>query len=439
MQDVQNVQKKMRVVVLACAWVCVGTIAWGQPPADCKPNSLNIPGAPYPCIYPDNRVMFRVAAPEAQKVRVRLGQGFDMSKGPDGLWYVTTTQQVVGFHYCTLSIDGAVVADPTTRSFFGSGFYNSGIEVAEPDGDFYALKDVPRGQVRQRWYFSKVTGGWRRAYVYTPPDYDTNPKAKYPVLYLLHGWGEDEQGWHVQGHVDVIVDNLIAEKKAKPMIIVMDNLYAVKPGESPALCVGWPDTATGIGTARRLGTDRRRPCRRDAVVLRRGACDLAGRADADRLGERGGQPHVVPPHRGRMGRDADEELRRRQGRGDRGRLEARVSEQEHPYALLHVHRRIGVDNKIADESRCLKPARARGEICRTHSRNSGASADRVPIRCNRLRSKSSEWYESHPKLHPDPISFAYDYCVAAVTSVTRTSKCDLAIGLTDVKFSTSHQ
>ena len=137
----------MRVAVLACAWVSVGTSAWGQPPADCKPNSLNIPGAPYPCIYPDNRVIFRVVAPDAQKVRVRLGQGFDMSKGPDGLWYVTTTPQVVGFHYYTLSIDGAVVADPATRTFFGSGFYNSGIEVAEPDGDFYALKDVPRGQV----------------------------------------------------------------------------------------------------------------------------------------------------------------------------------------------------------------------------------------------------------------------------------------------------
>ena len=99
-----------------------------------------------------------------------------MSKGPDGLWYVTTTPQVVGFHYYTLSIDGAVVADPATRTFFGSGFYNSGIEVAEPDGDFSALKNVPRGQVAQRWYFSKVTGAWRRAYVYTPPDYDTIPK-----------------------------------------------------------------------------------------------------------------------------------------------------------------------------------------------------------------------------------------------------------------------
>lgn len=224
------------IAVLACVCVFADSSAREQPPADCTPNPLNIPGAPYPCIYPDNRVMFRVAAPDAGKVRVRLGQGFDMSKGPDGLWYATTTPQVVGFHYYTISIDGAVVADPATRTFFGSGFYNSAIEVPEPEGgDYYSLKDVPRGEVRQRWYFSKVTGQWRRAYVYTPPDYDTSTKTRYPVLYLLHGWGENEQGWHVQGHVDVIMDNLIADKKARPMIIVMDNLNAVKPGESAAL------------------------------------------------------------------------------------------------------------------------------------------------------------------------------------------------------------
>ena len=112
-------------------WVPI-TGAREQPPADCKPNPLNIPGAPYPCVYPDNRVMFRVAAPDAQKVRVRLGQGFDMTKDADGLWYATTTPQVVGFHYYTLSIDGAVVADPATRTFFGSGCYNSAIEIPEP-------------------------------------------------------------------------------------------------------------------------------------------------------------------------------------------------------------------------------------------------------------------------------------------------------------------
>jgi enterochelin esterase-like enzyme len=209
--------------------------AVAQVPAGCTANVLNIPGAPFPCIYPDGRVMFRVAAPDAQKVRVRLGQGFDMTRGADGLWSVTTTPQVEGFHYYTLAIDGATVADPATRSFFGSGFYNSAIEVPAKDAEFYAWKDVRHGQVRQLWYFSKVTGQQRRALVYTPPDYDANPRATYPVLYLLHGWGEDETGWTAQGHVELIADNLIAAGRAKPMLIVMDNLNAVRPGESAAL------------------------------------------------------------------------------------------------------------------------------------------------------------------------------------------------------------
>jgi enterochelin esterase-like enzyme len=231
------VTKYILLTIAVCLCVWVDPNASEPPAADCRPNSLNIPGAPYPCIHPDNRVTFRVVAPDAQTVRVRLGQGFDMSKGADGLWYVTTAPQAVGFHYYTLSIDGATVADPATRTFFGSGFYNSAIEVPEPgtDGDYYSLKDVPRGTVRQQWYLSKVTGAWRRAYVYTPPDYETHPKVTYPVLYLLHGWGENEQGWHVQGHVDVIMDNLIADKKARPMLIVMDNLNAVRPGESASL------------------------------------------------------------------------------------------------------------------------------------------------------------------------------------------------------------
>jgi enterochelin esterase-like enzyme len=212
-------------------------MCWGQAPDNCKPSSLNIPGAPYPCVHADRSVTFRVAAPDAQKVQVRLGGAHDMKKGQDGLWMVTIPPQVVGFHYYTVSVDGAVVADPATRTFFGSGWDNSGIEIPEPESDaaYYSVKDVPHGQVSQRWYYSKVTGKWRRCYVYTPPDYETSSRARYPVLYLLHGWGENEQGWHTQGHADLIMDNLIAEKKAKPMLIVMDNLNAVKPGDDASL------------------------------------------------------------------------------------------------------------------------------------------------------------------------------------------------------------
>lgn len=214
------------MVVVACG------MAWGQGAGECVPSRLNIPGAKYPCVYGDGRAMFRVVAPEAQKVQVRIvGKGYDMEKGADGAWTATTAPLAVGFHYYWLVVDGATVADPSSRAFFGSGWANSGIEIPEPpEVDYYLHKDVPHGQVSQRWYFSKVTGKWRRCYVYTPPDYDTG-KGRYPVLYLMHGWGEDETGWHTQGHADLILDNLIAEKKAKPMIIVMDNLNAVKPGE----------------------------------------------------------------------------------------------------------------------------------------------------------------------------------------------------------------
>jgi enterochelin esterase-like enzyme len=222
-----------RIIVFELLFCC--GLCWGQAADECKPSSLNVPGAKYPCVYPDGRATFRVVAPDAQKVQVRVGGAYDMEKGPDGAWMVTTKPLVVGFHYYSLVIDGATVADPATRTFFGSGWDNSGIEIPEPaDVDYYLPKDVPHGQVSQRWYFSKITGKWRRCYVYTPPGYEAG-KARYPVLYLLHGWGENEQGWHTQGHADLILDNLIAAKKAKPMIIVMDNLNAVKPGEDSSI------------------------------------------------------------------------------------------------------------------------------------------------------------------------------------------------------------
>ena len=226
----------MKSTLVLAALSCAA--CWGQAADDCKPSTLNIPEAKYPCIYPDKRVLFRVIAPDAQKVVVSLGGGTELTKGPDGIWSGVTKPLVEGFHYYYLKIDGATVADPSTMTFFGSGWQNSGIEIPAPDAEFYTSKDVPRGRVSEQWYYSKVTGKWRRCFVYTPPDYLTNIKAHYPVLYLLHGWGEDETGWYTQGHVDSIMDNLIAAGKAKPMIMVMDNLNAVKPGESATLFAG---------------------------------------------------------------------------------------------------------------------------------------------------------------------------------------------------------
>jgi hypothetical protein len=219
-------KKTIAVWMLLAPAICLA-----QPPAGCKPSSLNVPGAPYPCVFPDHRAMFRLSAPDAQKARVRVGTGFDMAKEADGLWYATTTPLPEGFHYYMVNIDGSSVSDPATASFFGGGQWSSAIEIPAADAEFYSHKQVPHGLVRDEWYFSTVTQQWRRAMIYTPPGYDQNAKVRYPVLYLLHGWGENEVGWTFQGHVDQIMDNLLAAGKTKPMLIVMDNLNAVKPGE----------------------------------------------------------------------------------------------------------------------------------------------------------------------------------------------------------------
>ena len=130
-----------------------------------------------------------------------------------------------------INIDGAEVSDPGSHAFFGGTRHASAVEIPEPGVDFYSIKDVPHGQVREVWYHSKVTGSWRHALVYLPPDYDANTKARYPVLYLQHGGGEDETGWIRQGRANFILDNCIAAKECKPMIVVMAYGYARRAGQ----------------------------------------------------------------------------------------------------------------------------------------------------------------------------------------------------------------
>ncbi len=180
------------------------------------------------------RVTFRIKAPDAQKVEFQLGKRYPAQKGDDGFWTVTTDPQVAGFHYYFLVIDGVQVTDPASETFFGYGKETSGIEVPEKGVDYYLPKDVPHGEVRVRWYFSKTTEAWRRAFVYVPPGYDTDRQTRYPVLYLQHGAGEDERGWSNQGHLSFIMDNLLAEQKAKPMLVVMEQGYAQRPGQPAA-------------------------------------------------------------------------------------------------------------------------------------------------------------------------------------------------------------
>ena len=193
------------------------------PVDDWKPISSVAPGQQYPQINSEGRAKIRVNAPQATDVSVSLGKPLTVTKGDDGLWTIITSPLVEGFHYYQIVVDGASVADPSTRTFFGSSHWMSGIEVPSADQDFFAAKNVPHGEIREQQYFSNVSTAWRRCFVYTPPDYDKDPTARYPVLYLQHGAGEDETAWAVQGRTNFIMDNLIAEGKAKPFIIVMDN------------------------------------------------------------------------------------------------------------------------------------------------------------------------------------------------------------------------
>ncbi|HOT97698.1 MAG TPA: alpha/beta hydrolase-fold protein [bacterium] len=187
------------------------------------PAASNVRRAQYPQILPDSRAIFRLKAPQAQNVQLDLVKKYDMVKDTSGVWEVTTDSLSEGFHYYSILIDGVAVADPASETFYGMGRMASGIEVPFKGDDYYAIKDVPHGEIRKKRYFSTVFYRWRQFYIYTPPGYDANLHEKYPVLYILHGGGEDERGWATQGKTDLILDNLIAANKAKPMLVVMPD------------------------------------------------------------------------------------------------------------------------------------------------------------------------------------------------------------------------
>jgi len=205
------------------------------PVEDFKPASSNQAGKLYPQVNSERRARFRIVVPRAQSVRVPEWGGVTLTKGEDGAWVGTTRPLDEGFHYYRINIDGADVPDPGSKFFFGAGRWGSGIEIPAKDADFYAVKNVPHGQLRENLYFSKSTNNTRRCFVYTPPDYDKDTSKRYPVLYLQHGAGEDETGWGSQGHANLIMDNLIAAGKAKPFIIVMDYGGSIgpRPGGPP--------------------------------------------------------------------------------------------------------------------------------------------------------------------------------------------------------------
>ncbi len=195
--------------------------------------STNVQGREYPKVLPDHRVIFQIHAPDAKSLQIDLGKKYDMVKDDKGTWTVTTDPIVEGFHYYSLIADGLATTDPNSNTYYGMSRWASGIEIPEKNVDYYLPKDVPHGDIRIKYYYSKITQDWRRAFVYTPPGYDKDVHKKYPVLYLLHGGGEDETGWPNQGKVNFILDNLIAEGNAKPMLIVMDRGAANDPNTKP--------------------------------------------------------------------------------------------------------------------------------------------------------------------------------------------------------------
>ncbi|MEO5681263.1 MAG: alpha/beta hydrolase-fold protein [Chitinophagaceae bacterium] len=219
---------KFLSIVVAMSLLAGSAIAQTPPAAlqDFKPSSLNQPGQEYPQVNSQGYARFKIIAPSADSVRVSLGLGgrggTKLEKAEDGSWMGTTEGPMdEGFHYYNVRIDGGKFNDPGAKNYFGSVRWESGIEIPAHDQEFYALKNVPHGNVQQILFPSPSTGTSRRAFVYTPPGYNKDTKTKYPVLYLQHGWGEDETAWSNQGHANLIMDNLIAQGQTKPFLIVM--------------------------------------------------------------------------------------------------------------------------------------------------------------------------------------------------------------------------
>lgn len=189
-----------------------------------RPSPYNLYGNQFPRIEADRRVTFKFYAPNAQKVQVSIvNVPYDMTKEENGVWTYTSEPQDLGYHNYWIVVDGAVVVDPATNGFIGYSHLCNGFEIPDPDGGFYALKDVPHGNVLLKNYYSTVANSWRQIFVYTPPDYEQNIQKRYPVLYLQHGGGEDQRVWIEMGRTNLILDNLIAEGKITPFIVVMET------------------------------------------------------------------------------------------------------------------------------------------------------------------------------------------------------------------------
>ncbi len=230
---------KKPTLTLLAAIVAISGMATN--PAEGIPAITNIPEAAYPCVDAQSKATFKIYAPEAKDMKIDIcGRKYPMNRAADGSWSVTTDPLVEGFHYYFVIVDGVAVNDPASETFYGCGRQASGIEIPEKaeEAAYYTFnKDIPHGQVRECPYFSESEQAQRRCFVYTPAEYETRHDKKYPVLYLQHGMGEDERGWHEQGMMANILDNQIAAGKCVPMIVVMDYgncgyIHGTRPGET---------------------------------------------------------------------------------------------------------------------------------------------------------------------------------------------------------------
>jgi len=233
-----------KTVYALSAVLCMGAMSINaQVKEDFVPSPNNQPGKQYPMVNSERCVRVKIDAPEAQSVKLDIGGvKYDLKKGEDGQWIGESAPQDEGFHYYQINVDGANVPDPNSLYYYGASRWGSGIDVPAADQDFYQLKDVPHGDVREVYYWSEYNKAMRHCYVYTPAGYDENTDQRYPVLYLQHGGGESEHGWPQQGCTGIILDNLIAEGKALPFIVVMDNgtWTNFKRADGSALQMGRP-------------------------------------------------------------------------------------------------------------------------------------------------------------------------------------------------------
>lgn len=226
--------KHLALTIVAAFAVCLGTSAQRMQRVSFPEGSYspvtNINRNGFPRVLADGSVMFQTNAPAANAVQIDLGgRKYDMTKGGNGVWTVTTAPQVPGFHYYSLIVDGVSVSDPASYTFYGCSRVSSAIEIKEEGCEDFETQDVPHGQVRTLSYYSTLEEEWRPICVYTPAGYEKGHK-RYPVVYIQHGGGEDHTGWMAQGRVANIMDNLIAQGKAVPMIVVSANSNITRTG-----------------------------------------------------------------------------------------------------------------------------------------------------------------------------------------------------------------